>query len=150
MLDAGAAIVGGVLEDPLLVRWIETYSTIPAHERPVVVEAVEREVKRRLVGDGVAEVVGQTMHPNPNAVLYVRTHEQEVLPERMVAAEMAVGMRRAVRVMHLLTGTPKIYEDWLVASRAAVEEVDDDTRHAVADVLRGLLGVIEELTTDPP
>jgi hypothetical protein len=148
MLDAGAAIVGGVLEDPLLVRWIETYSAMPAQDRPVIVEAVEREVKRRRVGDGVAGPVAQTMYPNPNAVLYVRTHEQEVLPERLVAAQMAVGMRRALRVMHLLTGTPKIHEDWLVASRAAVEEVDDDTRRVVAGVLRGLLDIVEELTTD--
>jgi hypothetical protein len=148
MLDAGAAIVGGVLEDPLLVRWIETYSAMPADDRPVVVGAVEREVKRRRVADGVAETVGQTMHPNPNSVLYVRTHEQELRPERLVRAEMIVGMGRALRVMHHLTGTPKLHEDWLAASRAAVEQADDETRRIVATVLRELLDIIASMTPE--
>jgi hypothetical protein len=61
---------------------------------------------------------------------------------------MIVGMGRALRVMQLLSGTPKIHEDWLAASRTAIEEVDDDTRSVVAGVLRELLDIIASTPPD--
>jgi hypothetical protein len=78
----------------------------------------------------------------------VRTHEQELHPERLVRAEMIVGMGRALRVMHLLTGTPKLHEDWLAASRAAVEQADDETRRVVTVVLQELLDIIASTPPD--
>jgi hypothetical protein len=148
MLDAGAAIVGGVLDDPLLVRWFEAYSAMPEDDRQVVVDAVQREVTRRRLGVGVAATVGQTMHPNPNSALYVRAHGREVQPQQLQRSQMVVGMLRALRVMHLVAETPAIHEDWVAATGEALAQVDVATHDVVAGMLREMLQLIERLTTD--
>jgi hypothetical protein len=150
MLDAGAAIVDGVLADELMARWIEAFVVMPVADRPVVVDVVEREVKARVVSRAVETTIAQTWHANPNARLYVRMHGQEPRREDLVREEMLLGTLRALRVMPMIAAVPDIHADWLDATREAMEQVDGDTRAFVALMLRETLQLIESPSGESP
>jgi hypothetical protein len=143
MLDAGAAIVEGVLDDPLMARWLETFMVMPPDDRPVVVDVVEREVKSRVLSRAVEATTGQRFHPNPNSHLYVRVHGPELQPDDLHYEQMLVAISRALRVVHLIASTPTIHSQWLDASQAALDQLDDATRRCVAGVLREMLALVD-------
>lgn len=142
MLDAGAALVDGVLEDPLMGRWIDAFLAMPHDDRAVVVDSVEREVQARVLSRGVEAAIAQTWHPNPNARLYVRTHGQGPTRDDFVHGEMLLGTLRAMRVMRVIAGTPEVHAAWRDATRQAMGQVDHDTRALVAMMLREALAII--------
>lgn len=145
MLDAGAALADGVLEDPLLARWIDAFFVMPEADRAVVVDSVEREVKARVLSRAMETAIAQTWHPNPNARLYVRMHGQEPAREDYVRDEMFLGTLRTLRAMHVIGDTPTIHAEWFDATREAMRQVDPETRAFVAVMLREALAIIESL-----
>jgi hypothetical protein len=151
MLDAGASIVDGVLEDPLMARWIDAFVVMPQNDRAVVVDVVEREVKARVVSRAVETTIAQTWHANPNARLYVRMHGHEPTRDDLVREEMLLGTLRALRVMPMIAGTPDIHADWLDATREAFGQTEPEALSFVAVMLRETLALIEAMpppTTD--
>ncbi len=78
-------------------------------------------------------VTGQETRINPNARLYVRAHTPEVERGPLEEEEMMLGTIRMMRAARFLM-VPDIHEEWLRATRAALDRVDDET-----------LGVFERL-----
>jgi hypothetical protein len=82
------------------------------------------------------------MHPNPNALLYLRSHESAIPRGVLERDEMMLAMLSGFHVAPILT-TPEIHAEWIDATREAVGHVDDATRAVVVGLLREVLALIE-------
>ncbi len=145
MLDGSMALVNELFGDPSLARWIDAFAAMPAGDRRVVVEAVEREVKARQLSRATEGTTGQAMHPNPNARLYVRAHGPEAQRSDLERDEMMLATIRALRVMHVIAQTPEIHTEWRDATREALTHVDAEARAVVAALLQETLALVAEV-----
>lgn len=145
MLDGGMALMADLLDDPLVGRWLDAFVAMPAADRGVVVDAVEREVKARRLSRATESTTGQAMHPNPNARLYLRAHGPEAQRSDLERDEMMLATIRALRVIHVIAETPEIHAEWRDATREALTHVDAETRAVVAGLLRETLGLVDEV-----
>ena len=141
-LRAAAEIVGELRTNPLLVRLVAAFSAIPTDDRAVLLEAIEHEVQARRLSLATQDISGQSMHPTPNARLYLRAHETDLSRLPIDQDDMMLAMLRGMRVSCLLL-QGNLRDIWLAATRAAIGHIDSATRATVALLLRDVLGLIE-------
>lgn len=156
-LETALQLTRELTSDDVLGRLLRAFRDMPADDRGVILAAIEREVKARALSRATESVTAQSMVPNPNARLYVRTHEPQIDRNLLERDEMMVSMARAMRVAGIIPCVPDIHASWREATREAVEAIDDPTRTVVEDLLREVLGFIADVRaaernarSDPP
>jgi hypothetical protein len=126
--------------DPLRQRLLDAFRLMPLEDRHVIVSVFEREVQSRRIADAAEGVTGRGLHPNPNARLYVRSHEK-LAPRRLDAEQFMLGVLNVLRVMPLLA-SPPLHDDWVAATREALTHMEPDARAQVAHILRETLSLL--------
>jgi hypothetical protein len=156
-LEAALHLTRDLTSDGVFGRLLGAFRDMPAADRGIIVGAIEREVKARVLSRATQGVTGQSMVPNPHARLYVRAHETGIDRNLLERDEMMVAMARAMRVAGLIPSLPEIHASWREATREAVGAVDDATRTVVEGLMREVLGFIAEARaaerseeSDPP
>ncbi len=149
MLEEAVRTVDELDSDPIVRRLLEAFRLIPMQDREVIVGAIEREVQARRLSRATEEATGQTMHPNPNARLYLRSHETAVPRSLLERDELRLAMLSAFRVTPILT-VPEIHAEWVDGTRAALAHVEPETRTVVAQLLREVLGMLGDEESAPP
>src|SRR5678815_3178948 len=83
VIEAAIRLAEEMSNDPMLQRILEVFRLMPLEDRATILRAIEREVQARRLSCATHEMTGQSMHPNPNARLYLRSHER-VVPRSML------------------------------------------------------------------
>ena len=143
VIDAAVSVTETLANDPILHRLLEAFRLMPLEDRATILRAIEREVQARRLSSGTSEVTGHAMHPNPNARLYLRSHEK-VVPRALVDRdELMFAMLSGMRVSPILL-TPDVHASWVDGTREALEHLDDGARAAVGQLLRETLVLLDE------
>lgn len=142
-LEEAAALVEEIRTNPVLGRLISAFGAMPLEDRDVIVNVIEREVQARRLSRATADVTGQSMHPNPNARLYLRQFDNAPHFRSLLERdEMMIATLQALRVTPILT-VPEIHAEWVDATREAFTHVDVSTRAIVQSLLREVLAISE-------
>src|SRR5262245_23260426 len=141
-LEAALHLTRELTDDTLLCRWLAAFRAIPAGDRAVVVEAIERELKARALSRATEDVTGQSMVPNPHARLYVRAHESTFDRNLLERDEMMLATVRGMRVASIIPNVPDILASWRVGTREALEHIDAQTRKAVEGLVCEVLDML--------
>jgi hypothetical protein len=143
VIDVAVELAETLSGDPTVQRVIEAFRVMPFEDRQVIAGVLEREVQARRISAATQRTTGQAMHPNPNARLYVRSHEK-VAPSRSVERdEMMLQMLAALRVIPLLLASD-VHDAWLDATRIALGHLEPTMRRAAAVLLREVVALAEE------
>src|SRR5689334_14867520 len=78
VIDAAVRLTDAITKDPMLQRLLEAFRMMPLEDRGTILRAIEREVQARRLSNATKDATGQSMHPNPHARLYLRSHERVV------------------------------------------------------------------------
>ena len=124
VIDVATRLVSMLASDSVLQRVLEAYRQMPLEDRAVITEAIEREVKARKLSLATEETTGQSMHPNPHARLYLRSHETVVPRNVLERDELMLAMLSAMRAAPLLL-VPDIHTSWIDGTREALALVDE-------------------------
>ena len=81
-------------EDPL-ARYLSVYRAMPDDDRETIIGVLEREIPGRHPSRGTEKPVGQATHVNPNARLYIRSHETEFDSRHFDFEQMRIANVRA-------------------------------------------------------
>lgn len=146
VIDAAVRLAETLANDPILQRLLEAFRLMPLEDRATILRAIEREVQARRLSNATQDATGQSMHPNPNARLYLRSHEQVVPRNMLERDELMFAMLSGMRVSPILL-TPDIHASWVEGTREAMEHLDDTTRSAVEQLLREALVLLAEVRT---
>jgi hypothetical protein len=142
VLDVAARVANELLDDPSLQAVIEAFRLMPLEDRAVLAAVVQREVQARRLSLATESTTGQSMHPNPNARLYLRSHEKAVPRGLLERDELMLAMLAGLRVTPILL-VPDIHATWLDATRAAVQHVEPAARRAAGQLMREALELVE-------
>ena len=146
VIDAAVRLADAMASDPMLQRLLEAFRLMPLEDRATILNAIEREVQARRLSNATQDATGQSMHPNPHARLYLRSHER-VAPRNMLERdELMFAMLSGMRVTPILL-TPDIHKSWADGTREAMEHLDDTARAAVEQLLREALVLLDEVRT---
>jgi hypothetical protein len=139
-LEAALHLAREMTADQLLVRMLAAFRSMPAEDRPVIIDAIEREVQARKLSLATESMSGQSMVPNAHARLYLRAHESAFDRNLLERDEMMIATVRGMRAATLIPAIPAIYASWQEATREAMQHVDEPTRavteRLVHEVLR--------------
>jgi hypothetical protein len=130
--------------DRSLVRMLAAFRTMPAEDRPIIIEALEREVTARKLSLATEDMSGQSMVPNAHARLYLRAHESSFERSVLERDEMMIATVRGMRAATLIPAVPDIYAAWRDATQEAMQHVDEPTRATVEGLVREVLHFIAE------
>ena len=143
VLDAANELTKELTSDRDLQRMIETFRLMPMEDRSTIIGALEREVQARRLSRATEDATGQSMHPNPNARFYLRSHERPTLRMPLERDELMLSMLAAMRVTPILT-VPEIHTEYVEGTRAALEQVEPPTLAVLATLLRETLALVVE------
>jgi len=146
IIDAAVRLADAIANDPMLQRLLEAFRLMPLEDRATILNAIEREVQARRLSNATQDTTGQSMHPNPNARLYLRSHERVVPRNMLERDEMMFAMLSGMRVTPLLL-TPDVHKSWVEGTREAMEHLDDAARASVEQLLREALALLDEVRT---
>jgi hypothetical protein len=144
IIDAALRLAEAIGTDPMLQRLLEAFRLMPLEDRGTILRAIEREVQARRLSRATEDATGQSMHANPNARLYLRSHEQVVPRNMLERDEMMFAMLSGMRVTPILL-TPDIHASWVDGTREAMEHLDDTARVSVEQLLREALLILDEV-----
>jgi hypothetical protein len=144
VIDVAVRLAEALAGDPTVQRVIEAFRLMPFEDRRVIAGVIEREVQARRISQATERATGQGMHPNPNARLYMRSHEKVVASPSLERDEMMLRMLGALRVTPLLLA-PDVHDTWLEGTRIALGHMEPPMRHAVAVLLREIVALAEEV-----
>jgi hypothetical protein len=147
ILDAAARLADALAGDPVLRRLLESFRLMPLEDRDAIAGAIEREVQARRLSRATEGATGQSMHANPNARLYLRSHETAMPRNLLERDELMLAMLSGMRVAPLLL-VPEIHASWLDGTREALEHLDPQAVAAVAQLLREALALVEQADSD--
>jgi hypothetical protein len=150
VLEVARSLVRELTEDPLLARWMSVYRAMPDGDRETIVTVLEREILGRHLSRGTEKPVGSSTHVNPNARLYIRSHETEFDHRHFDFEQMRIANVRAMRVATIIRYVPGIYALFKEAVRAAMDEVDEPTREVSERLLRDVLTAIADARAAAP
>ena len=150
VLEVARSLVRELTEDPLLARWMSVYRAMPDGDRETIMAVLEREVLGRHLSQGTEKAVGSRTHVNPNARLYIRSHETEFDHRHFDFEQMRIANVRAMRVATIIRYVPGIYALFKEAVRAAMDEVDEPTREVSERLLRDVLAAIADARAAAP
>jgi hypothetical protein len=126
LLEAARAITRQMLDDTLSNRLLEAFTRMPEGDREVIVGAIEREVRTRLLSQDVADDLTQiALRPNPNARLYLRVVEPA---DRSDDVEMMAFMRAAYSVQR---GIDALDPQWRAMVVMALRSMDPEARATI-------------------
>jgi len=144
ILEVARTMVRELTEDPLVVRWMSVYRAMPDGDRETIIGVLEREVLGRHLSQGTEKAVASSTRVNPNARLYIRTHETEFDHRHFDFEQMRVANVRAMRVATIIRYVPGIHKLFKEALRAAMDEVDEPTREVVEHLLRDVFAAVAD------
>jgi hypothetical protein len=146
LLEDATTLAEDLVRDRTLRRLLETFRLMPLEDRDPIVDAMEREVTARRLSLATEGATGQSMHPNRNARLYLRSH-QKVVPRNLLERdELMLAMLQCMHAAPLLR-LPDIHGSWIDGSREALTHVDAATRAAVAGLVREFLALLDDVTS---
>ena len=146
VIDAAVRLAEELANDPILQRMLEAFRLMPLEDRGTILRAIEREVQARRLSNATQDMTGQSMHPNPNARLYIRSHERVASRNLLERDELMFAMLSAMRLTPILL-TPDVHASWREGTREAMEHLDDTARASVEQLLREALGLLDEVRT---
>ena len=144
VIDAAVRLAEAISNDPMLQRLLEAFRLMPLEDRATILCAIEREVQARRLSRATQDATGQSMHPNPHARLYLRSHERVVPRNMLERDELMFAMLSAMRVTPILL-TPDIHASWVEGTREAMEHLDDTARASVEQLLSEALVLLDEV-----
>ena len=144
ILEVARTMVRELTEDPLLARWMSVFRAMPEGDRETIIGVLEREVLGRHLSRGTEKTVASSTRVNPNARLYIRTHETEFDHRHFDFEQMRVANVRAMRVATIIRYVPGIHKLFKEALRAAMDEVDEPTREVAEHLLRDVFAAIAD------
>ena len=144
VIDAAVGLAEAISNDPMLQRLLEAFRLMPLEDRGTILRAIEREVQARRLSCATHDATGQSMHPNPNARLYIRSHERVVPRKLLERDDLMFAMLGGMRVSPILL-TPDIHASWVEGTREAMEHLDDTARASVEQLLREALVLLGEV-----
>jgi hypothetical protein len=148
VIDVAARLADTLAGDPTIQRVIEAFRLMPFEDRDIVAQAIEREVQARQLSRATEKATGQSMHPNPHARLYLRTHEKAAVPRNLLERdELMLAMLAGMRVTPLLH-VPESHQAWVDGTRGALEHLEPAARRAVAMLLREVLALVDEASDE--
>src|SRR5258706_5044571 len=145
VIETAARLADALVADRVLYRLVEVFRLMPLEDRDVIVTALEREVQARRLSCATEDATGQSMHPNPNARFYLRSHERVISRNLLERDEMMLAMLSGMRVTPFLL-VPEVHASWIDGTREALENLDPSTRGTAAQLLREVLLLVEEAT----
>ena len=149
VIDVAAKLAEALAGDATVQRVVEASRLMPFEDRTVVADVVEREVRARRLSVATEATTGQSMHPNPHARLYLRTHQKAVMSRNALERdELMLSMLAGLRVTPLLL-VPEVHEAWLDGTRAALEHLEPEARDAAGVLLREALALVEQSARNP-
>jgi hypothetical protein len=146
VIELAAELADTLAADPILKRLVEAFRLMPLEDRATVVTAIEREVQARRLSRATEDATGQAMHPNPNARLYLRSHERSVPRNMLERDELMLAMLSGMRASQILL-VPEIHAEWIDGTREALGHLEPAARNAVAQLMREALALIDEATS---
>lgn len=146
VIDAAVRLAETLANDPMLQRILEAFRLMPLEDRATILCAIEREVQARRLSNATQDATGQTMHPNPHARLYLRSHERVVPRNMLERDELMFAMLSGMRVTPILL-TPEIHKSWLDGTREAMEHLDETAQASVETLLHEALALLDEVRT---
>ncbi len=144
VIDVAVRLAEALAGDATVQRVIEAFRLMPFEDRHVIAGVLEREVQARRISQATERATGQAMHPNPNARLYVRSHEKVVPSPSLERDEMMLRMLGALRVTPLLLA-PGVHDTWLEGTRIALGHMEPPMRRAATVLLREIVALAEEV-----
>jgi len=144
VIDAAVHLAEAMANDPMLQRMLEAFRLMPLEDRGTILRAIEREVQARRLSCATHDATGQSMHPNPNARLYIRSHERVVPRKLLERDDLMFAMLGGMRVSPILL-TPDVHASWVEGTREAMEHLDDTARASVEQLLREALVLLGEV-----
>src|SRR6185369_1332226 len=144
VIDAAVRLADEMANDPILQRLLEAFRLMPLEDRGTILRAIEREVQARRLSCATHDATGQSMHPNPNARLYIRSHERVVPRKLLERDDLMFAMLGGMRVSPILL-TPDVHASWVEGTREAMEHLDDTARASVEQLLREALVLLGEV-----
>jgi hypothetical protein len=144
VIEAAVRLAETMANDPMLRRLLEVFRLMPLEDRATIIRAIEQEVQARRLSNATQDATGQSMHPNPHARLYLRSHERVVPRNMLERDEIMFAMLSGMRVTPILL-TPDIHASWMDGTREAIEHLDDSARAAVEVLLREALLLLAEV-----
>jgi hypothetical protein len=144
VLEVAARLADTLGGEGTVGRVVEAFRLMPLEDREVIADIIEREVQARRLSLATEVATGQSMHPNPNARLYLRSHEKASLERNLLERhELMLAMLAGMRLTPLLL-VPDIHDAWLEGTRGAIDHLDAAERQAAAKLLREVLALVEE------
>ena len=144
VLEVARTLVRDLTEDSLLARWMSVYRAMPDQDRETIITVLEREILGRHLSRGTEKAVGSSTHVNPNARLYIRSHETEFDHRHFDLEQMRIANVRAMRIAQIIRYVPGIYAVFKEAIRAAMDEVDEPTREVSERLLHDVLAAMAD------
>jgi hypothetical protein len=148
IIEKAAHLAESMIADGILQRVVEAFRLMPLEDRDTIVTAIEREVQARRLSTATEDATGQSMHANPNARLYVRSHEQAMPRQMLERDELMLAMLKGMRVSPILM-VPDIHASWVDGTREALQHLDATTRATVAQLMREALALVAEAEAEP-
>ena len=140
-LREAVAMVDTLDGDDLAHRALAALRALPPDDLPVIVDVLEREAQARRLSRATQEMTGQSMHPNPHARLYLRSHANEPTRADLEIGEMASAMLRGMQASMILT-VPAIRTEWEEATRRAVAQLPAAMRPVVDELLAAVRAIL--------
>ena len=144
VIDAAVCLADAIASDPMLQRLFEVFRLMPLEDRGTILRAIEREVQARRLSNATQDATGQSMHPNPHARLYLRSHDRVVPRNTLERDEIMFAMLSAMRVTPMLLA-PELHKSWVDGTREAMEHLDETARVSVEQLLREALVILDEV-----
>jgi hypothetical protein len=141
LLEAARSIARQMLDDTLSNRLLEAFGRMPEGDREVIVGAIEREVRTRLLSQDVADDLTQiALRPNPNARLYLRVVEPA---DRSDDVETMAFMRAAYSVQR---GVDALDPQWRAMVVMALRSMDPEARATIDRFNATIRDLLDEAT----
>jgi hypothetical protein len=122
LLEAARTITHELRDEPLFGRLLDVFARMPPGDREVVVGALDREVRTRVLSQEHADDITQvTLRPNPNAQIYLRVVGR--------ADKSPVEMLRFLSAAkNIQSGVDALDPQWRAMVLTALREIDPAAR----------------------
>jgi len=147
VIEAAVRLAETIANDPMLHRLLEVFRVMPLEDRATIIRAIEQEVQVRRLSNATQGATGQSMHANPHARLYLRSHERVVPRSNLDRDEIMFAMLSGMRITPMLL-THDLHASWVAGTREAIEHLDDTSRASVEVLMREALLLLAEVSSE--
>ncbi len=147
VLASAARLAQDIATDPLVPRLLDILARIPAEDREVIVNVLEREVDLRNLSKSAPNSALSGLNvtkPNPNARLYFRVADNEPAPY-VVPEEIVQAVVRAARVLRRASERGSdLASVWEPAMVEGLRRMDPDERAMLRWYHQRILQILDE------